>query len=152
MTGATVSPGTEVGPHVVEALVARGGMGEVYRATHRGLGRPVALKLLRPALAEEDAFVARFLREARMLRSLEHPGIATVYDAGEAGGHLYLAMRLVNGVTLKEHLTEGPYPPARALALLGPLAVALDYAHSRGVIHRDIKPSNVLIDEQDRPV
>ncbi|WP_157936861.1 serine/threonine-protein kinase [Geodermatophilus chilensis] len=136
----------------METLVARGGMGEVYRATHRGLGRPVALKLLRPALAEEEVFVVRFLREARVLQSLEHPGIATVYDAGEADGRLYLAMRLVTGATLKEHLAEGPYPPARALALLGPLAEALDYAHSRGVIHRDIKPSNVLIDEQDRPV
>ncbi|MGY1623949.1 serine/threonine-protein kinase [Geodermatophilus sp. SYSU D00965] len=137
---------------MVDALIGRGGMGEVYRATHHRLGRPVALKLLRPALALQDAFVARFVREARVLRSLEHPGIATVYDAGECDGHLYLAMRLVTGATLKEHLAQGPYPPQRALALLAPLAEALDYAHSRGVIHRDLKPSNILVDEQDRPV
>ncbi|HEX2075894.1 MAG TPA: serine/threonine-protein kinase [Geodermatophilus sp.] len=152
MTTATVPPGTDVGPFVVETLIGRGGMGEVYRATHRRLGRPVALKLLSPALAVQETFVTRFLREARVMQSLEHPGIATVYDAGEADGRLYLAMRHVPGATLKEHLAEGRYEPRRALALLAALAEALDYAHARGVIHRDIKPSNVLIDEQGRPV
>ncbi|MGY1621105.1 protein kinase [Geodermatophilus sp. SYSU D00965] len=152
MTSGSLPAGTDIGSFTIEALIGRGGMGEVYRAIHRDLGRPEALKLLHPALAGQEEFAARFVREARMMQSLDHPGIVTVFDAGDAGGRLYLAMRLIGGISLKELLAQGRLPPEEALRILAELAEALDYAHSRGVIHRDIKPSNVLIDSGGRPV
>jgi alpha-tubulin suppressor-like RCC1 family protein len=151
-TTGSLPPGAAVGSFTVEALIGRGGMGEVYRAVHRELGRPVALKLLLPALAMQEEFAARFVREARVMQSLDHPCIVTVLDAGDAGGRLYLAMRLVTGISLKDRLAEGLLPPEQIVSILEQLAEALDYAHSRGVIHRDIKPSNILIDPQGQPV
>jgi serine/threonine protein kinase len=152
MTTGSLPPGTAIGSFTVEALIGRGGMGEVYRAVHRDLGRPVALKLLLPALAAQEEFAARFVREARMMQTLDHPGIVTVFDAGDAGERLYLAMSLVTGISLKDLLAQGRLAPEEILRILERLAEALDYAHSRGVIHRDIKPSNILIDPQGRPV
>jgi Protein kinase domain len=151
-TTGSVPVGTVIGPFTVEALIGRGGMGDVYRAADRENGSPVALKLLRPALAAQEEFAARFVREARVMQTLEHPGIVTVFDAGEADGRLYLAMRLINGLSLKELLAQGRPPTEQTLRILARLAEALDYAHSRGVIHRDIKPSNILIDEHGQPV
>jgi alpha-tubulin suppressor-like RCC1 family protein len=151
-TTGSLLPGTQIGPFTIEALIGRGGMGEVYRAVHRELGRPVALKLLLPALAAQEEFAARFVREARMMQSLDHPAVVTVFDAGEAGGRLYLAMHLITGISLKDLLAQGRLPPEETLRILEQLAEALDYAHSRGVIHRDIKPSNILIDPQGQPV
>ena len=148
----TVPIGTVIGSYTVEALIGRGGMGDVYRAADREHGRPVALKLLRPALAAQEEFAARFVREARVMQTLEHPGIGPVFDAGEADGQLYFAMRLVNGVSLKELLEQGRPRTEQTVQILGGLADALDYAHSRGVIHRDIKPSNILIDAHGQPV
>src|SRR3954470_21641121 len=132
----SVPAGTTIGPFTVEALIGRGGMGEVYRAVHRELERPVALKLLHPVLATQEEFAVRFVREARVMQDLEHPGIVTVWDAGKAEGRLYLAMRLIKGVSLKDLLAEGRPPPEQTLRVLDQLADALDYAHSRGVIHR----------------
>jgi protein kinase-like protein/SIR2-like protein len=121
-------------------------MGVVYRALDLRLDRPVALKLLASDLAEDDRFRARFLREARLAAAIEHPNIIPVYEAGEADGVLYLAMRYVDGVDLSELLGPGqPLDPERALAVLTPIAAALDAAHLRGLVHRDVKPSNVLI-------
>jgi alpha-tubulin suppressor-like RCC1 family protein len=151
-TTGSLSPGTTIGSFTVEALIGRGGMGEVYRAVHRDLGRLVALKLLHPVLATQEEFTARFLREARMMQSLDHPGIVTVFDTGDVDGRLYLAMRLIAGISLKDLLAQGRLPPGEILRILEQLAEALDYAHSRGVIHRDIKPSNVLIDPRGQPV
>jgi serine/threonine protein kinase len=141
-----------VGPFVVEGLIGRGGMGDVYRALQPSLDRRVALKLLAGTLAGQESFAARFLREARTMRSLEHPGVVTIYDAGEADGQLYLAMRLVTGSNLKQLMSEHPLSTEQALALLRPLAEVIDYAHGRGIIHRDIKPANILIDEDGHPV
>jgi alpha-tubulin suppressor-like RCC1 family protein len=151
-TTGSLPAGTEIGSFTIEALIGQGGMGEVYRAVHRDLGRPVALKLLLPVLATQEEFTARFLREARMMQSLDHPGIVTVLDAGDVDGRLYLAMRLITGISLKDLLAQGRLPPGEILRILKQLADALDYAHSRGVIHRDIKPSNILIDPQGQPV
>ncbi|MDN5858049.1 MAG: serine/threonine protein kinase [Pseudonocardia sp.] len=148
---ALLTPGTRVGDFVVEAVLGRGGMGVVYRAIQQRLGRPVALKVLSPLLASDPAFTERFVREARIMRDLEHPAIVPVHDTGTADGVLYLAMRLLETRTLRDELDGGPLPPQRALDVLGPLAEALDHAHSRGVVHRDLKPSNVLLDAAGRP-
>jgi len=151
-TTGTLPPGTAIGSYTVQAIIGQGGMGAVYRAVHRELGRSVALKLLHPALAAQEEFAVRFVREARMMQTLDHPGIVTVSDAGEADGRLYLAMPLVTGISLKDLLAQGRLSAGETLRILEQLAEALDYAHSRGVIHRDLKPSNVLIDPQGRPV
>jgi hypothetical protein len=148
----TVQTGTVIGSYTVEALIGRGGMGEVYRAADREHDRSVALKLLHPMLAEQEEFAARFVREARVMQTLEHPGIVPVLDTGEADGRLYLAMRLIHGISLKELLAQGRPSTEQTLRILRQLADALDYAHSRGVIHRDIKPSNILLDAHGQPV
>jgi hypothetical protein len=147
-----VPAGTRIGPFTIEALIGRGGMGEVYRAVHSELSRAEAVKLLHPALAAQEEFSARFVREARVMQSLDHPSIVTVYDAGEAAGRLFLAMQLVTGRPLKDRLAQGRLPIEATLDILQRVGQALDYAHSRGVIHRDIKPSNILLDPDGQPV
>jgi streptogramin lyase/predicted Ser/Thr protein kinase len=144
-----IASGTEVGGYVVEELIGRGGMGEVYRAHDERLGRKVALKILVPGLAENEAFRERLLRESRLAASLDHPNVVPVYDAGEAAGTLFLAMRFVDGSDLKTLLRrEGALAPEGAVAIAEQVASALDAAHERGLVHRDVKPSNVLIDQQ----
>jgi len=121
-------------------------MGVVYRAVDLSLGRPVALKVIAPHLADEDGFRERFVRESRMSASLDHPHIVPVYGAGEADGMPYIAMRLVEGVNLRmEIAAHGRVEPARAVRLVQQIASALDAAHERGLVHRDVKPANVLI-------
>jgi YVTN family beta-propeller protein len=141
--------GARVAGYVVEELVGRGGMGEVYRARDERLERYVALKILAPRYAEDEGFRERLLRESRLAASLDHPNVVPVYDAGEADGQLYLAMRFVEGTDLKALLRrEGVLDPARAVSIAEQVAAALDAAHVRGLVHRDVKPSNVLIDER----
>jgi ABC-type transport system substrate-binding protein/DNA-binding beta-propeller fold protein YncE len=138
--------GSRIGSYRVDALLGRGGMGVVYRAEDLRLGRMVALKVLRASLAEDPVYRERFLRESRLAASIEHAGIVPVYEAGEADGLLYIAMRLVDGVDLAELLRrQGPLEPGRAVVLVGQLASALDAAHARGLVHRDVKASNALI-------
>jgi YVTN family beta-propeller protein len=147
MTGVP-SPGATFAGYRVDSLVGRGGMGVVYRATDLSLERPVALKLIAPELADDARFRARFLKEQRLAASLEHPSVVPIYEAGEYGGRLYLAMRYVEGSDLKTVLhRDGKLAPERSLAILAQIADALDAAHRRGLIHRDVKPGNVLIDE-----
>jgi ABC-type branched-subunit amino acid transport system substrate-binding protein len=145
---ATFSPGTSFAGYRVDALVGRGGMGVVYRATDLSLGRPVALKLVAPELTEDEHFRARFLREPRLAASLDHPNVIPIYEAGEHDGQLYLAMRFVEGSDLKSLFErDGRLTPQRAVDVLGQVAGALDAAHRRALVHRDVKPANVLIDE-----
>jgi serine/threonine-protein kinase len=130
----------------VEALLGRGGMSVVYRGEDLHLHRKVALKLLAPELAHDDRFRERFLRESELAASLDHPNILPVYEAGEVGGQLYIAMRYVEGEDLKHLLRrERMLRPDRALALVAQVGDALDAAHERGLVHRDVKPSNVLV-------
>src|SRR6478752_1986632 len=131
----------------VEAVVARGGMATVYEATDLRLDRRVALKVLPHALADDDEFAQRFVREARSAARLTHPNVVAVYDQGDDNGVLFLTMEYVDGRhTLRDVIRqEAPLAPTRALAILEEILRALSAAHESGIIHRDIKPENVLI-------
>ena len=131
----------------IEQRIGRGGMGEVFRALDVALARPVALKLLRLELCADERFRERMLRESRLAAALDHPNVVPIYEAGEAGGRLFIAMRFVDGPDLRTLLRrEGRLKPARAVAIAGQVAEALDAAHERGLVHRDVKASNVLVD------
>jgi serine/threonine protein kinase/tetratricopeptide (TPR) repeat protein len=125
--------------------VGRGGMGVVYQARHRQLGRVVALKLLRSGALAGAEERERVLREARAVARLQHPHIVQVYDVGEYAGGPFLALELVPGANLTRRLAEGPLPPRVAAELVVQLADAVQYAHLQGVVHRDLKPANILL-------
>ncbi|MFK5584011.1 MULTISPECIES: Stk1 family PASTA domain-containing Ser/Thr kinase [unclassified Serinicoccus] len=134
------------GRYQVEAELAHGGMATVYRARDLRLDRPVALKVMRADLAGDDAFVRRFVQEARAAARLQHPHVVSVYDQGEDEDVVFLAMELVEGSTLRDVIRHrSPMSTRAALALLVPVVEALAEAHRRGLVHRDIKPENVLI-------
>jgi len=138
--------GTEIAGYRVESVIGRGGMAVVYRAEDTRLGRKVALKLLSPSLAQNEQFQQRFIRESRLAASLDHPNIVPIYEAGESGGHLFIAMRYVPGTDLKGLIShEAPLPPARVMRLFVQIGDALDAAHVLGLVHRDVKPGNILI-------
>jgi ABC-type branched-subunit amino acid transport system substrate-binding protein/streptogramin lyase len=146
---AAIAPGEVFAGYRIEAVVDRGGMGVVYRATDLRLDRPVALKLVAPELAGDERFRSRFLKEPRLAAALDHPNVVPIYEAGEHDGRLFLAMRFVPGSNLKTlREREGVLEPGRALAILAQVADALDAAHRRGLVHRDVKPANVLLDEE----
>ena len=146
--------GTRFGHYEILSPLGAGGMGEVYRAHDTKLGRDVALKVLPVAFAANAERLARFRREAQVLASLNHPGIAAIYGLEESEGVLALVMELVEGPTLAERI-RGPADVARvrepplqldeSLAIGRQIAEAMEYAHERGVVHRDLKPANVKI-------
>jgi serine/threonine-protein kinase len=141
-----LAPGVEVGGYRIREPLGRGGMGVVYRAEHPRLQTVVALKILSAELAQDETFRSRFVLESQLASSLHHPNIIPVYDAGEAEGQLYLAMRIVDGPSLRTVIAqERPLDAGRALALLGQVASALDAAHAAGLVHRDVKPENILV-------
>jgi YVTN family beta-propeller protein len=140
-------PGTEIAGYRIESMIGRGGMAVVYRAEDLRLGRKVALKLLTPQLADNEQFRQRFMRESRLAASLDHPNIVPIYEAGEADGQLFIAMRYVVGSDLKGVLAEegGTLPPDRTLRMFRQIGDALDAAHRAGLVHRDVKPGNILV-------
>jgi serine/threonine-protein kinase len=143
-------PPAIAGYQVIREL-GRGGMGSVFLAIRGDEAAPIALKTILPALAGGKAEVGRFLREANILRELDHPGIVSFRDLGESDGLLYFAMDYVPGTDAAKLLTEqgGPLPVGRAVRLVLPVLDALAYAHGRGFVHRDIKPANLLVARQD---
>jgi serine/threonine protein kinase len=138
--------GTRLGGYRVESFIGRGGMGVVYLAQHEVLQTRAALKVIAPELAQDEDFRQRFLREARLAASLNHPNVIPVFDAGEVEGELYIAMRYVDGTDLATILeSEGSLDEVRALSILEKVAGALDDAHDHSLLHRDVKPGNILI-------
>lgn len=139
------------GRYEVVSLIARGGMATVYEATDLRLDRTVALKIMHPHLAHDQAFVVRFEREAKSAARLTHSHVVAVYDQGTDGDHVYLAMELVRGRTLRDILRQyGPLTPEQAMVFLDPVLEALAAAHEAGFVHRDIKPENVLVSDDGR--
>jgi predicted Ser/Thr protein kinase len=132
--------------YVVEGVAGRGGMGVVYRARQLRPSRVVGLKVISPELAGDGAFRERFTRESEVAASIEHSNVIPVYEVGEDGGRLFIAMRFVAGTDLAKVIaTGGRVEPRRAVGILAQLTSALDAAHARGLVHRDVKPANVLI-------
>src|SRR5579862_5609673 len=139
--------GSFVAGYRLESLIGAGGMGAVFRAYDEALSRTVALKVLAPALAGNAEFGERFIRKARAVGALVHPHVIPVFEAGEADGVTYLAMRFVAGGDLRAVLKrEGPLTGDRVIALLSPIASALDTAHADGLVHSDVKPANILVE------
>jgi serine/threonine protein kinase len=131
-------------------FIGRGGMGAVYKARQKELDRIVALKILPPDTGQDAAFAERFTREARALARLNHPGIITIHEFGRADGLYFFLMEYVDGLNLRDLLSNGRISPREALAIVPQICDALQYAHDQGIVHRDIKPENILLDRRGR--
>lgn len=146
--------GQTLSNYQIVSEIGRGGMAVVYKAYQPSLNRYVALKVLHSYLGYDQAFVTRFLREARTAANLSHPNIIKIHEAGEASGIYFIAMEFVGGGSLHSRMQQrrGPLDLVTALNLLTQIASALDYAHAQGIVHRDVKPSNVLLTQQGHAV
>jgi hypothetical protein len=149
MSGSGRLAGTSIAGFLLESLIGRGGMGEVYLSHDAGLQRAVAVKVVVPEDNGDDRFASRAIAESLRAASIEHPNVIPIYEAGRDGDRVFIAMRYIAGGDLRARLRgEGPLAPSQSLALLAQIASALDAAHARGLVHRDVKPSNILIDDQ----
>ncbi len=137
----------KLGAYEIVGELGHGGMATVYKGYHRALNRYVAIKMIHQAQAADDVSRARFAREAQIVAGMHHPHIVPIYDYAESERDPYLVMKFIDGCTLKTVLADGPIELRDVLDIIKPLASAIDYAHSQGVLHRDIKPANVLLDK-----
>jgi hypothetical protein len=144
--GTTPAPGIEIPGFELTDLLGRGGMGEVWRARQKSLGRTVAVKLLPVDLAGDAEFVARFEKESAALAALSHPHIIQIIDRGVAGPHYYFVMEFVEGKSLRELINRGRPSPQQSLRLISQILLAMECAHETHIIHRDLKPENILVD------
>lgn len=146
--------GKTLGKYEVLEHIGHGGMSEVYKGQQTQLHRLVAIKVMHPFLADDEGFVARFQREARIVATLRHPNIVQVYDFdyNDELDLYYMVMEFIDGPTLKDRLLEGPLEPEETIHVGAAIADALDYAHQRGMVHRDIKPANILFIDSKEPV
>jgi serine/threonine protein kinase len=142
--------GKTLGHYTVSTLIGRGGMGEVYKAKDQKLGRDVAIKVLPEEFAKDANRVARFQREAKLLASLNHPNIASIYGLEESEGTHFLVLELIEGDTLADRLKHDAIPIEEALNLAMQIAEALEAAHESGVIHRDLKPANIKVTSDEK--
>jgi serine/threonine protein kinase/Tol biopolymer transport system component len=140
-----LAPGSSIGPYRIERLIDVGGMGEVYRARDKTLGRDVAIKILPRHFTADPERLARFEREARVLASLNHPNIGAIYGLEAAEGVRALVLELVEGETLADRIQRGPVSAVDALTIARQIADALDAAHEKGIVHRDLKPANIKV-------
>src|SRR5689334_21510175 len=138
-----------IGRYRIVRELGRGAMGVVYHAIDPHIGRPVAIKTIQLGALrkpeEQERLRERLFREARSAGILSHPGIVTIYDVDQQGDLAYIAMEYVDGPTLDDVLTQSAISAEQMFSVLGQAAVALDYAHSKGIVHRDIKPANIMI-------
>ena len=142
--------GENIGPYRLVEQLGQGGMATVFKAYHPELDSYVAIKALHPAFAEDDTFLARFQREARVVAKLEHPNIVPIYDYSQYENRPYLVMKYIEGETLKARISNGIIPMEESLRIIETIGNALQYAHEKNVLHRDIKPSNVLISKDNQ--
>jgi predicted Ser/Thr protein kinase len=147
----TLARPSRIGKYEVDAVIGEGAMGVVYGAVDTTLNRRVAIKVMSDAIAQNAELRQRFLREAQAAGSLQHPNVVTIYDFGEVGGHLYIAMEYVDGEDLKDLLDlQAPLPLEVKLDLIIGVLHGLAFAHKRGVVHRDIKPANIRVDQDGK--
>src|SRR5215472_15938459 len=144
-----IAAGTKLGSYEITAAIGAGGMGEVYRARDTKLGRDVAIKVLPEAFARDSARMERFRREAKILASLNHTNIASIYGLEDSDSAHALVMELAEGPTLADRIRQGPIPIDEALPIARQMADALEYAHEKSIIHRDLKPANIKVAADD---
>ena len=145
----SIPSGSKLGAYEITAPIGAGGMGEVYRAHDKKLGRDVAIKILPTEFAEDEDRLQRFRREAQLLASLNHSNIAAIHGLDEHDSKPFLVLELVEGADLAERLLEGPLPLDDALEIADRIADALESAHEKGIVHRDLKPANVKVTHTD---